>query len=137
MPFVSTFQNLLNLSNKLRFEFQIKGFKVRVQSQTRQTWINKINPPASEASREVANLPKKNPHTLVNGVKEFVCLSVTKFINRISVGGKQHHELMKNKSTATAGLLLRSNFKHGKAKKCILLTKIDWNFFKAKPHVSN
>ena len=36
-------------------------------------------PPASEASREVANLTeRKNPHTLF-GVKEFVCLSVTKF----------------------------------------------------------
>ena len=33
-------------------------------------------PPASEASREVANLTKwKNPQTHVNGVKEFVCLS--------------------------------------------------------------
>ena len=41
-------------------------------------------PPASEASREVANLTKrKNPHTPVLGVKEFVCLyvclSVTNF----------------------------------------------------------
>ena len=36
-----------------------------------------INPPASVASREVANLEeRKNPHTLVYGVKEFVCLSV-------------------------------------------------------------
>ena len=34
-------------------------------------------PPASEASREVANLTeRKNPHTPVYGVKEFVCLSV-------------------------------------------------------------
>ena len=39
-----------------------------------------INPPASEASREVANLvDRKNLHTPVNGVKEFVCLSVTNF----------------------------------------------------------
>ena len=39
-----------------------------------------VYPPASEASREVANLTeRKNPHTLVYGVKEFVCLSVTKF----------------------------------------------------------
>ena len=38
------------------------------------------NPPASKASREVANLTeRKNPHTPVYGVKEFVCLSVTKF----------------------------------------------------------
>ena len=34
-------------------------------------------PPASEASREVANLTeRKNPRTPVYGVKEFVCLSV-------------------------------------------------------------
>ena len=33
--------------------------------------------PASEASREVANLTeRKNPHTPVYGVKEYVCLSV-------------------------------------------------------------
>ena len=36
-------------------------------------------PPVSEASREVANLTeRKNQHTPVYGVKEFVCLSVTK-----------------------------------------------------------
>ena len=34
-------------------------------------------PPASQASREVANLTeRKNLHTPVYGVKEFVCLSV-------------------------------------------------------------
>ena len=34
-------------------------------------------PPASEVSREVANLTgRKNPHTPIYGVKEFVCLSV-------------------------------------------------------------
>ena len=33
--------------------------------------------PASETSREVVNLTeRKNPHTPVYGVKEFVCLSV-------------------------------------------------------------
>ena len=41
-------------------------------------------PPATKASREVANLTeRKNPHALVNGVKELVrlsvCLSVTNF----------------------------------------------------------
>ena len=37
-------------------------------------------PPANEASREVANLTeRKNPHNPVYGVKEFVCLFVTKF----------------------------------------------------------
>ena len=37
-------------------------------------------PPASEASREVANLTeRKNPHTPAYGVKEFVCLSVINF----------------------------------------------------------
>ena len=36
-----------------------------------------FGPPASEASREVANLTeRKNPHTPVYGVKEFVRLSV-------------------------------------------------------------
>ena len=36
-----------------------------------------FNPPASKASREVADLTKrKNPHTPVYGVKEFFCLSV-------------------------------------------------------------
>ena len=39
--------------------------------------INSFNPPASEASREVANLSeRKNPHAPLYGVKEFVCLSV-------------------------------------------------------------
>ena len=38
-------------------------------------------PPASEVSREVANLTeRKNLQTPVNGVKEFVCLSVCLFI---------------------------------------------------------
>ena len=37
-------------------------------------------PPASEVSREVANLTQiKNLHTYVYGVKEFVCLFVTNF----------------------------------------------------------
>ena len=36
--------------------------------------------PASKASREVANfIERKNPHTPVYGVKEFVCLSVINF----------------------------------------------------------
>ena len=36
--------------------------------------------PASEASREVANLTEgKNRHTPLYGVKEFVCLSFTNF----------------------------------------------------------
>ena len=36
-----------------------------------------IYPPASEASREVENLTeRKNPHTLVYGINELVCLSV-------------------------------------------------------------
>ena len=35
------------------------------------------NLPVTEASKEVANLTeRKNPHTPVYGVKEFVCLSV-------------------------------------------------------------
>ena len=41
-------------------------------------WIKyPILSPVSEVSREVVNLTeRKNPHTLVYGVKEFVCLSV-------------------------------------------------------------
>ena len=39
-----------------------------------------FNPPVMEVSREVANLTeRKNPHTRVYGVKEFVRLSITKF----------------------------------------------------------
>ena len=39
--------------------------------------INLFNPPVIEASREIANLTeRKNQHTPVYGVKEFVCLSV-------------------------------------------------------------
>ena len=41
---------------------------------------NLDNPPASQASRDVANLTeRKKPHAPVYGVKEFVCLSVTNF----------------------------------------------------------
>ena len=40
----------------------------------------KCNPPASKASREVANLTeRKNQNAPVYGDKKFVCLSVTKF----------------------------------------------------------
>ena len=39
-----------------------------------------LHPPARELSSKVANLTeRKNPHTPVYGVKEFVCLSVTNF----------------------------------------------------------
>ena len=42
--------------------------------------IQNVYPAASEASREMANLTwRKNPHTPIYGVKEFVCLSVTNF----------------------------------------------------------
>ena len=38
------------------------------------------HPLASQASREVANLTeRKNPHTPIFGVKEFVCLCVKNF----------------------------------------------------------
>ena len=40
-----------------------------------------FNSPGSKASREVANLfVRKNPHTRVYGVKEFVCRSVCQFV---------------------------------------------------------
>ena len=39
-----------------------------------------VHPPASEASRVVANLiERKNQHTPVYGAKEFACLSVSNF----------------------------------------------------------
>ena len=42
-----------------------------------------IHPPASEASREVANLTeRKNPHTPVYGVKEFVRLAACIFLTQ-------------------------------------------------------
>ena len=41
------------------------------------TFLTSIYPPASEVSREVEHLTeRKNPHTPVYGVKEFVCLSI-------------------------------------------------------------
>ena len=47
--------------------------------------ILKIYPPASKASREVVNLTeRKNPHTPVYGVKEFVCLSVVPIISGLA-----------------------------------------------------
>ena len=48
----------------------------------------KSYPPASEASREVANLTKrKNLHTPFYGGKEFVCLSVVNFdLNYLRAG---------------------------------------------------
>ena len=49
------------------------GFKTSVNQQSMGVLHN--YPPESEASREVANLTeRKNPHTLVYGVKEFVKL---------------------------------------------------------------
>ena len=42
-----------------------------------KTDIKVVYPPASKVSREVVNLTwRKNPHTTVYGVKEFVCLSI-------------------------------------------------------------
>ena len=51
---------------------------VQVQNKTGfRPYLKLYHPPASAASREVANLiERKNTHTLVYGVKEFVCLSV-------------------------------------------------------------
>ena len=49
--------------------------------------IHYFSPPASEASREVANLTeRKNPHTPVYGVEEFVCLSVTEIYKTEELG---------------------------------------------------
>ena len=44
-----------------------------------------VHPPASEVSREVANLTeRKNQHTPIYGVKEFVCLPVCLSIGQIN-----------------------------------------------------
>ena len=50
-----------------------------------------IYPPVSKASREVANLnERKNPHTHIYGVKEFVCLSITNFDpNNLGTGKRE------------------------------------------------
>ena len=48
-----------------------------ITSKNNYSNIFKILSPASEASREVANLTeRKNPHSPIYGVKEFVYLSV-------------------------------------------------------------
>ena len=57
--------------------------RTRKLQETNYIWKidSPFNPPASQASREVANLTeRKNPHTPVYGVKEFVCLSVCLFV---------------------------------------------------------
>ena len=49
-------------------------------------------PPASEASREVANVGvRKNLHTHVNGVKVFVCLSVCLSTNSTPIISAEHN----------------------------------------------
>ena len=54
----------------------VLGFSSRIQLLVKIKFFLS-DPPASEASREVANLTEgKNPYTPVYGVKEFVCLSV-------------------------------------------------------------
>ena len=69
--------------------FAEQGFSLPIENYDSDSYsaINQVflsYPPASEASRKVANLnERKNQHTPVYGVKEFfrlsVCLSVTKF----------------------------------------------------------
>ena len=64
------------------------GTKARTSAPKMRFTIAQINPPASEASREVANLTeRKNTHTPVYGVKEFVFLSVSdmKLINIVGL----------------------------------------------------
>ena len=67
------------------------------------TGLNLVHyPPASEASREVANLTEiKNPHAPVYGVKEFVRLSVTKFDpNYLRTGKAEWAEIFYSTSMA-------------------------------------
>ena len=71
-------------------------------------------PPASEASREVANLTEtKNPHTPVYGVKEFVRLSVCLLQNLTAIilglakqliflSSNQNHKPIKKKFSCVA-----------------------------------
>ena len=56
--------------------------------------------PASEASKEVANLTwRKNLHTPLYGVKEFVCLSVTNFdLNYLRTGKIEWAEIFLTKN---------------------------------------
>ena len=74
---------------------------------------NQYYSPASEASREVANLTEiNNPHTPVYGVKEFVCLSVylsvTKFYKRLfDLSSNQNQKPIEKKF---AGLAARAVF---------------------------
>ena len=69
--------------------------------------------PASEVSREVANLTeRKNPHTPVYGVKEFVCLSVTKFNPNYLRTGKTAKKLGLFRPDLDSVFRLKSNFKH-------------------------
>ena len=71
----SYFLNILREQiNKIRFEY------LKNLNNGRKSFDFLNFPPASNASMEVANLTeRKNPHTPVNGIKEFVCLSVTNF----------------------------------------------------------
>ena len=62
--------------------------------------------PGSEASREVANLTWKNPLPPVNGVKEFVCLSVKNFdLNYLRTGKIEWAEIFFRISSSKSHIL--------------------------------
>ena len=64
-------------SGILFFNILTKSDKIRFKDSEKVIWHWFYNPPASKANRKVANLTeRKNMHTHVNGVKEFVYLSV-------------------------------------------------------------
>ena len=58
---IDAIMTIVEIWNKIRLEYFFRCYT--------------LYPPASESSREVANLTeRKNPHPPVYGVKEFVCL---------------------------------------------------------------
>ena len=63
-------------------------------------------PPVSKASREVANLTGEKIHIPIYGVKEFVCLSVTKcdpnYLRTVHLSSNQNQKTIKIKFACLA-----------------------------------
>ena len=78
----------------------------------RYSLIDLIYPPASEASREVANFTeRKNLHTPVCGVKDFVCLPVSQNFdpNYLGTGKTEWAEIVSNPTWGCYFLRIRKN----------------------------
>ena len=70
LKFLKHFMTFIKICNFLSTRFRLVAILHLIL-------ISSHYPPASKASREAANLTgRKNPHTPVHGVKEFVCLFV-------------------------------------------------------------